>query len=219
MLVVELLAAFVEGGVAWARAAARAARPKMMGPRVPGKSNSIPFSLPTDHAEGSARQMVEQVRAPSLVVVSLLLRAVGLLPDAAAAAASDARARAQHHLSLYKQIQGATAQLDNQEPKVRARPPPPPASAGVPKMQPFSDALSPSAALPARLPAARLSKVPKSEAPASTGLPLPRRRAAAPCLCPPGFRRLLTLARVCVCRAVLSAPAAMEGRQPEEARR
>ena len=30
-------------------------------------------------------------------------------------------ARAQHHLSLYKQIQGATAQLDNQEPKVRAR--------------------------------------------------------------------------------------------------
>jgi len=35
----------------------------MMGPRVPGKSNSIPFSLPTDHAEGSARQMVEQVRA------------------------------------------------------------------------------------------------------------------------------------------------------------
>ena len=98
----------------------------MMGPRVPGKSNSIPFSLPTDHAEGSARQMVEQVRARRRRRVPLSCCRTARLGPACRLLQPPpplllTPARAQHHLSLYKQIQGATAQLDNQEPKVRAR--------------------------------------------------------------------------------------------------
>ena len=88
-----------------------------MGPRVPDRQRGVPFSLPNDIAHGSARTMIEKVSCPTSLSTCLSV-CLSVCPACLSWLSAASAVRLQHHLSLYKLINTATACVDNAEPKV-----------------------------------------------------------------------------------------------------